>query len=57
MIQTRVIKGLKNNYIDEKIDVSIEVNLVNKNKVLDITSPCLLKMIFRKNKLINIEQL
>lgn len=57
MIQTRVIKGLKNNYIDEKIDVSKEVNLVNKNKVLDITSPCLLKMIFRKNKLINIEQL
>lgn len=48
---------MKNNYIDEKIDVSKEVNLVYKNKVLDITSPYLLKMTFRKNKLINIEQL
>ena len=37
--------------------VNEDVNLVYKNKVLDITSPCLLKMTFRDNELINIEQL
>ena len=38
-------------------EVNEDVNLVYNNKVLDITSPCLLKMIFRDNELINIEQL
>ena len=38
-------------------EVNEDVNLVYNNKVLDITSPCLLKMTFRNNELINIEQL
>ena len=38
-------------------EVNEDVRLVYKNKVLDITSPCLLKMTFRDNELINIEQL
>ena len=38
-------------------EVNEDVKLVYKNKILDITSPCLLKMTFRGNKLINIEQL
>ena len=38
-------------------EVNEDVNLVYNNKVLDITSPCLLKMTFRDNELINIEQL
>ena len=38
-------------------EVNEDVKLVYKNKVLDITSPCLLKMTFRNNELINIEQL
>ena len=38
-------------------EVNEDVKLVYKNKVLDITSPCLLKMTFRGSKLINIEQL
>ena len=38
-------------------EVNEDVKLVYNNKILDITSPCLLKMTFRKNKLINIEQL
>ena len=37
--------------------VNKEVKLVYKNTILDITSPCLLKMTFRGDKLINIEQL
>lgn len=38
-------------------EVNQDVKLVYKNTVLDITSPCLLKMIFRKNKLVNLEQI
>lgn len=38
-------------------EVNKEVKLVYKNAVLDIISPCLLKMTFRDNELINIEQL
>ena len=38
-------------------EVNEDVKLVYNNKVLDITSPCLLKMTFRDNELINIEQL
>ena len=38
-------------------EVNEDVKLVYKNTILDITSPCLLKMIFRDNELINIEQL
>lgn len=38
-------------------EVNEDVNLVYNNKVLDITSPCLLKMTFRDDELINIEQL
>ena len=37
--------------------VNKEVKLVYKNKILDISSPCLLKLNFRKGELINIEQL
>ena len=38
-----------------KVDENIK--LVYNNTVLNITSPCLLKMTFRKNKLIDIEQI
>ena len=38
-------------------EVNKDVKLVYKDIVLDITSPCLLKMTFRKNKLMNIEQI
>ena len=38
-------------------EVNEEVKLVYKNTVLDITSPCLLKLTFRKNELVNIEQI
>lgn len=37
--------------------VNEDVKLVYNNTVLDITSPCLLKMTFRKNELINLEQI
>lgn len=38
-------------------EVNKDVKLVYKDIVLDITSPCLLKMTFRENKLMNIEQI
>lgn len=38
-------------------EVNENVKLVYKNNVLDITSPCLLKLTFKGNKLINIDQL
>ena len=38
-------------------EVNKDVKLVYNNLVLDITSPCLLKMTFRKNELINLEQI
>ena len=38
-------------------EVNEDVKLVYNNTVLDITSPCLLKMTFRKDKLINLEQI
>lgn len=38
-------------------EVNEDVKLVYNNTVLDITSPCLLKMIFKGNKLINLEQI
>ena len=34
-----------------------DVKLVYKNTVLDITSPCLLKLTFRENELLNLEQI
>ena len=37
--------------------VNQDVRLVYNNTVLDITSPCLLKMTFRENKLVQIEQM
>ena len=37
--------------------VNQDVRLVYNNTVLDITSPCLLKMTFKENKLINLEQI
>ena len=37
--------------------VNQDVRLVYNNIVLDITSPCLLKMTFKENKLINLEQI
>ena len=37
--------------------VNADVKLVYKNTVLDITSPCLLKLTFRENELVNIEQI
>ena len=38
-------------------EVNEDVNLVYNNKVLDITSLCLLKMTFRNNELTNLEQI
>ena len=38
-------------------EVNEDVKLVYKNTVLDITSPSLLKLIFRKKKLINLKQI
>ena len=38
-------------------EVNEDVKLVYKNKILDISSPCLLKMTFRDNELINIVQM
>ena len=38
-------------------EVNENVKLVYKNKILDITSPCLIKMIFRDNELIQLEQI
>ena len=38
-------------------EVNKDVKLVYNNLVLDITSPCLLKMTFKGNKLINLEQI
>lgn len=38
-------------------EVNENVKLVYNNMVLNITSPCLLKMTFRKNKLIHLEQI
>ena len=38
-------------------EVNEDVKLIYKNTVLNITSPCLLKMTFRKNDLIDIEQI
>ena len=38
-------------------EVNEDVKLVYKNTVLDITSPCLLKLTFRENELVNIEQI
>ena len=38
-------------------EVNEDVKLVYKNTVLDITSPCLLKLTFRKNELVDIEQI
>ena len=38
-------------------EVNEDVKLVYNNTVLDITSPCLLKMTFRANELIDIEQI
>ena len=37
--------------------VNEDVKLVYNNKVLDITSPCLLKLTFRENELLNLEQI
>lgn len=44
-------------YLLNWCEVNEEVKLVYKDRILDITSPCLLKMTFRNNGLINIEQL
>ncbi len=38
-------------------EVNQDVKLVYKNIDLDITSPCLLKMTFRENELVNLEQI
>ena len=38
-------------------EVNEDVKLVYKNTVLDITSPCLLKLTFRKNELVDLEQI
>ena len=38
-------------------EVNPDVKLVYNNTVLDITSPCLLKMTFSKNELLNLEQI
>ena len=38
-------------------EINEDVKLVYKNIVLDITSPCLLKLTFRKNELVDLEQI
>ena len=38
-------------------EVNDDAKLVYKNTVLDITSPCLLKLTFRKNELVDLEQI
>ena len=38
-------------------EINEDVKLVYKNTVLDITSPCLLKLTFRKNELVDLEQI
>ena len=38
-------------------EVNEDVKLVYNNIVLDITSPCLLKLTFRKNELVDLEQI
>ena len=38
-------------------EINEDVKLVYKNIVLDITSPCLLKLTFRENELLNLEQI
>ena len=38
-------------------EVNEDVKLVYKNTVLNITSPCLIKMTFIKNDLVNLEQI
>lgn len=37
-------------------ELNKDVKLVYKNTILDITSPCLLKLTFRKNELLDLEQ-
>ena len=48
--------------VDELQEVTVSkdnenLNLEYKGKELNIVSPCLLKLIFRKNELVNIEQI
>lgn len=38
-------------------EVNEDVKLIYKNTFLNITSPCLLKMTFRKKDLVNLEQI
>ena len=38
-------------------EVNKDVKLVYKNKILDIKSPCLLKMTFKSSELVDIEQI
>ena len=38
-------------------EINEDVKLVYNNTVLDITSPCLLKMTFKENKLVKLEQI
>ena len=44
-------------FLSNWCNVNQDVKLVYKNTVLDITSPCLLKMTFKENNLINLEQI
>ena len=44
-------------FLLNRCDVNQDVRLVYNNTVLDITSPCLLKMTFRKNELVNLEKI
>lgn len=38
-------------------EVTQNAELVYKDKILDITSPCLIKLIFKGNQLLSIEEL
>lgn len=44
-------------YLLSYCNVNEKLNLEYKGKELDITSPCLLKLTFRNNKLVNLEQI
>ena len=44
-------------YLLSYCKVNERLNLEYKEKELSITSPCLLKMIFKNNKLVNLERI
>ena len=56
-LQLLVIGGSIKFFLLNWCTVNEAVKLVYNNTVFDITSPCLLKLTFRKNELVNLEQI